>query len=206
MPDRPSQELPPSDPVGEHVYRSFREAGLSGEGAHTALEGVRRNAGKSVIDMIHEMRVEQCAEQRERRAERLAWRAELHAEQRDWRAELRAGQRKQRAELQKLAVTQSAETQKLAAAQVAETQELAATQSAEMQALLAEIHSLYWMSWGVLVMLAFLGSATVWVGIGLLLERPAVPPSVVERPTAPDPASAEAGSAAVEHLRVRVSS
>ena len=71
MPDRPSQELLPSDPVGEPVYRSFREAGLSGEGAHTALECVRRNVGKSVIDMIHEMRVEQRSEQRERGAERL---------------------------------------------------------------------------------------------------------------------------------------
>lgn len=45
--------------------------------------------------------------------------------------------------------------------------------------------SLYWMYRGVLAMLAFLGSATVVVGIGLLLERPAGQPSGVERPTAP---------------------
>lgn len=67
-----------------------------------------------------------------------------------------------------------------------------------MQALLAEIRSLYRMSWDVLVMLAFLGSATVMVGVGLLLDRPAIPPSVVEWPTAPEPASAEAETAAVE--------
>lgn len=47
-------------------------------------------------------------------------------------------------------------------------------------------------------MLAFLGSAVVVAGIGLLLERPAVPPSVVERPTALEPACEKAETAAVE--------
>ena len=44
MPEKPRGELPPVDPVGEHVYQSFRSAGLSGEEAHGAVKGVRRIA------------------------------------------------------------------------------------------------------------------------------------------------------------------
>ena len=92
------------DPVGEHVYQSFRSAGLSGEEAHGALEGVRRIADENIIATIHEWRVEQRAEQRER-----------HAELRELRAEQRAEQREQRAETQKLAATQQTEVEALRA-------------------------------------------------------------------------------------------
>ena len=104
MPEKPREELPPVDPVGEHVYQSFRAAGLSGEEAHGALEGVRRIAGENIIATIHEWRVEQRAEQREQRAEL-----------RELRAEQRAEQREQRAETQKLAATQQAEAEALRA-------------------------------------------------------------------------------------------
>ena len=97
MPEKPREELPPVDPVGEHVYQSFRAAGLSGEEAHGALEGVRRIAGENIIATIHEWRVEQRAEQREQRAEQ------------------RAEQREQRAETQKLAATQQTEVEALRA-------------------------------------------------------------------------------------------
>ena len=97
MPEKPREELPPVDPVGEHVYQSFRAAGLSGEEAHGALEGVRRIAGENIIATIHEWRVEQRAEQREQRAEQ------------------RAEQREQRAETQKLAATQHTEAEALRA-------------------------------------------------------------------------------------------
>ena len=97
MPEKPREELPPVDPVGEHVYQSFRSAGLSGEEAHGALQGVRRIAGENIIATIHEWRVEQRAELRELRAEQ------------------RAEQREQRAETQKLAATQHAEAAALRA-------------------------------------------------------------------------------------------
>ena len=97
MSEKPCEELPPVDPVGEHVYQSVRAAGLSGEEAHGALEGVRRIAGESIIATIHEWRVEQRAEQREQRAEQ------------------RAEQREQRAETQKLAATQHTEAEALRA-------------------------------------------------------------------------------------------
>ena len=104
MSEKPRQDLPSVDPAGEHVYQSFRSAGLSGEEAHGALEGVRRIAGENIIATIHEWRVEQRAEQRERRAEL-----------RELRAEQRAEQREQRAETQKLAATQQTEVEALRA-------------------------------------------------------------------------------------------
>ena len=156
MPEKPREEWPPMDPVGEHVYQSFRSAELSGEEAHGALEGVRRIADENIIATIHEWRVEQRAEQREQRAEQ---RAEL----RELRAEQRAEQREQRAE----------------------TQKLAATQQTEVEALRAEIRSLRWMIGAILILLTILASAVVAIGVAVLVDRAdPTPPAVAEQAAA----------------------
>ena len=170
MPEKPREELPPVDPVGEHVYQSFRAAGLSGEEAHGALEGVRRIAGENIIATIHEWRVEQRAEQREQRAEQREQRAEQRAELRELRAEQRAEQREQRAE----------------------TQKLAATQQTEAEALRAEIRSLRWMIGAILILLTILASAVVAIGVAVLVDRPEpTAPAVAEQAVAmPDSVAA----------------
>ena len=174
MSEKPCEELPPVDPVGEHVYQSFRSAGLSGEEAHGALQGVRRIAGENIIATIHEWRVEQRAELRERRAEQ---RAEL----RELRAEQRAEQREQRAE----------------------TQKLAATQHAEAAALRAEIRSLRWMIGAILVLLTILASAVVAIGVAVLVDRPEpTPPPVAEQAVAMQDSVAAATGTDMEEASV----